>query len=153
MFRLILPVAICIAQSANAQSGTQCALTEDNENCNRVVACVGTDGLWFNGRAFGRGTGTFAGSMSNGVSCDGTWVSRNAFGLGEADVSCDDGMTGKVLYTYQDPYTGTAVGRGLTSDGRPIQIWSGNNVLRYLREDTGKPVAMLPCAAGAIPMS
>ncbi|PRY78068.1 hypothetical protein CLV80_10430 [Yoonia maritima] len=80
-------------------------------------------------------------------------MSRNAFGLGQADVTCEDGMQGKVFYTYQDPYTGTAVGQGVTSDGRSIRIWSGNNVLAFLRGDTGHRVAMLPCDSGAIPMS
>lgn len=153
MFRLVLPAAICLASPIYAQSNTACAMTTDDDNCNRVVACIGTQGRWFNGRAFGRGDGTFSGTISDGTTCTGTWMSRNSFGLGQAQVTCDDGMTGTVLYTYQDSFTGTAIGQGLTSDGQSIRIWSGNNVLAYLRGDTGNRVAMLPCDAGAIPIS
>ena len=153
MFRLVLPVAIALGTSAAAQSDTACRLTDDSDNCNRVVACVGDQGRWFNGRAFGRGEGTFAGTINDGVTCDGTWMSRNWLGLGQADVTCSDGMSGRVYYTYQDPYTGTAIGKGRTTDGTVLQMWSGLNVLAYLRGDSGEPVANLPCPNGDIPMS
>jgi hypothetical protein len=154
MIRLLLPVVICLsATSAIAQSQTSCDLTADQDNCNRVVACVGGDGLWFNGRAFGRGDGTFSGALSDGTTCEGTWMSRNMLGLGQADVVCADGTKGRVYYTYQDEYTGTAVGNGLMSDGREIRIWSGNNVLAYLKGQTGEAVATLPCTPEGIPMS
>jgi hypothetical protein len=32
-------------------------------------------------------------------------------------------------------------------------MWSGNNVLAYLRGDTGERIAMLPCDGGDIPIS
>ncbi|MEJ6397414.1 hypothetical protein [Yoonia sp. 208BN28-4] len=153
MFRPCLLVAIFAASAANAQSQTSCAMTLDQSSCNRVVACVGDQGRWFNGRAFGRGSGTFAGVMNDGVTCSGTWKSRNILGMGQADVICDDGMEGRVFYTYQDEQTGTAVGSGITRDGQAIDIWSGNNVLAYLRAQTGEPVAALPCITGAIPLS
>ncbi len=153
MFRVLLPVAILCASTVNAQSNTSCSMTDDAENCNRVVACVGSDGLWFNGRAFGRGEGTFAGKLSDGTLCDGTWMSRNLLGLGQADVTCEDGRSGRVFYTYQDSYTGTAIGNGLMNTGESIKIWSGNNVLAYLRGDTGERIAMLPCNGAAIPIS
>ena len=60
-------------------------------------------------------------------------MSRNAFGLGQADVMCEDGRKGRVFYTYQDEYTGTAVGQGAMHSGERIKIWSGTNVLEYLR--------------------
>ena len=44
-------------------------------------------------------------------------MSRNAFGLGQADVMCEDGRKGRVFYTYQDEYTGTAVGQGAMHSG------------------------------------
>jgi hypothetical protein len=78
-------------QNLSAQSATHCPMTADDANCVRVVACIGDEGVWFNGRAFGRGEGTFSGTTSMGLMCEGTWMSRNAFGLGQADVMCEDG--------------------------------------------------------------
>ena len=92
-------------QNLSAQSATHCPMTADDSNCVRVVACIGDEGVWFNGRAFGRGEGTFSGTTSTGLMCEGTWMSRNAVGLGQADVMCKDGRKGRVFYTYQDEYT------------------------------------------------
>ena len=41
----------------SAQSATHCPMTADDSNCVRVVACIGDEGVWFNGRAFGQGYG------------------------------------------------------------------------------------------------
>ena len=120
-------------QNLSAQSATHCPMTADDANCVRVVACIGDEGVWFNGRAFGRGEGKFSGATSDGLMCNGTWMSRNVFGLGQADVLCEDGRQGRVFYTYQDEYTGTAVGQGAMHSGEKIKIWSGTNVLEYLR--------------------
>ena len=139
-------------QNLSAQSATHCPMTADDANCVRVVACIGDEGVWFNGRAFGRGEGTFSGTTSTGLMCEGTWMSRNAFGLGQADVMCEDGRKGRVFYTYQDEYTGTAVGQGAMHSGEKIKIWSGTNVLEYLRGDTGERIAYLPCDGGSILM-
>ena len=79
-------------------------------------------------------------------------MSRNAFGLGQANVMCEDGRKGRVFYTYQDEYTGTAVGQGAMHSGKKIKIWSGTNVLEYLRGDTGERIAYLPCDGGSILM-
>ena len=103
-------------------------------------------------RAFGRGEGTFSGATSTGLMCERTWMSRNAFGLGQADVMCEDGRKGRVFYTYQDEYTGTAVGQGAMHSGEKIKIWSGTNVLEFFRGDTGERIAYLPCDGGAILM-
>ena len=46
----------------SAQSAIHCPMTADDSNCVRVVACIGDEGVWFNGRAFGRGEGTFSGT-------------------------------------------------------------------------------------------
>ena len=55
-----------------------------------------------------------------------------------------------VFYTYQDEYTGTAAGQGAMHSGEKIKIWSGTNVLEYLRGDTGERIAYLPCDGGHI---
>ena len=143
---------VLFPQNLSAQSETACPMTGDDSNCVRVVACIGDQGVWFNGRAFGRGEGTFSGTTSTGLMCGGTWMSRNAFGLGQGDIICENGQKGRVFYTYQDESKGTAVGQGAMYSGERIKIWSGTNVLVYLRGDTGELVAYLPCDGGAILM-
>lgn len=128
-----------------------CPMTDDQSNCVRILACIGDKGLWFNGRALGRGTGTLAGLVNNGAVCEGTWTSRNVLGLGQADVSCDDGMQVTVYYTYQEEYTGTAIGRGRNNRGEWVKAWSGLHVLEYLERETGE--VALPCGEASIPIS
>ena len=41
----------------SAQSAIHCPMTADDSNCVRVVARIGDEGVWFNGRAFGQGYG------------------------------------------------------------------------------------------------
>jgi hypothetical protein len=152
--RALLPVAFGIlAMPVWAQNTDLCPMTDDNENCVRVVACIGDAGRWFHGRAYGRGTGTVAGVMSDGVACSGTWVSRNAVGMGEAEVTCDDAVTVRVLYYYQDSTTGTAKGRGETSTGDLVEIWSGTHVLDYFRDGDPSAEGLLQCGDYGIPMS
>ena len=50
-------------------------------------------------------------------------MSRNAF-VRQADIMCEYGRNGRVFYTYQDEYTGTAVGQGAMHAGEKIKIWS-----------------------------
>ena len=57
-------------QDISAQSSTHCPMTADDSNYVRVVACIGDEGVWFNGRAFGRGEGTFSGTTSTGLMCE-----------------------------------------------------------------------------------
>ncbi len=140
-------------QSSLRQAGA-CETTNDQASCSRIVACIGDDGKWFNGRAFGRGAGVLEGQISNGATCKGRWVERNVLGLGQADVECDDGMTTTVLYTYQDAYTGTAIGNGRTNQGELVEVWSGQNVLAYFQnEDPDNPVISLQCGLNSIPLS
>ena len=130
-----------------------CPLSDAQDNCVRILACVGQDGHYFHGRAFGRGTGTLAGVISNGATCTGNWKSRNALGFGQADVSCDDGMKVRVIYTYQEEYTGTAIGRGIANDGTFVKAWSGLHVFEYLQKETGLPNGVLLCGSQSIPIS
>lgn len=151
-----LPALLCLAAwplAAPASEPTECRLTDDRTSCTRVLACIGDQGRWFNGRAMGRGEGTLAGTISDGTICAGTWTERNIFGAGQADVACDDGMTVTVIYFYQEPYTGTAIGRGIASTGVGVKSWSGLHVLDYLKQETGLPHATLPCGAFDIPIS
>ncbi|SOC09901.1 hypothetical protein SAMN05877809_10527 [Rhodobacter sp. JA431] len=138
-------------RTAATELHAPCEMTEDSESCSRVLACVGESGLWFAGRAIGRGTGVLRGALSNGVTCGGTWTESNWFGAGQADVTCSNGETGRVYFTYQDRWTGTATGNGSMSGGNRIEIWSGNRVPEFLQNTTGQPA--LPCGEAAIPIS
>ncbi|KMW58223.1 hypothetical protein AIOL_003194 [Candidatus Rhodobacter oscarellae] len=167
MIRLILLVAV-LASDVSAQQlqvpgltpdGTPDAMPAcaplpypDQQNCTRVLACVGDDGLWFDGQARGWDEGPVFGRRNDGVACVGKWSSRGLFGTGFSNLECKDGTTAQVLYTIQDNDTGTVIGHGKDSAGRQIQVWTGLNVLEFLRSDlTGAPE--LPCTQGAIPIS
>lgn len=142
-----------IAQDAPVTDGTLCPLTDDNSSCTRVLACIGDEGRWFHGRSFGRGSGWLTGTTDDGVTCTGNWVSQNTFGLGQADVTCSDGMAVTVYYFYQDPYTGTATGRGLSNRGDLVQSWSGTHVLSNFAQGRPTAQARLRCGAHDIPLS
>lgn len=141
------------AQTKPAQNLPFCPLTEGQDNCVRILACVGSEGDWFRGRSFGRGAGTLAGRLASGAACTGTWKSKNMFGFGQADVVCDNDMNVRVIYTYQDGYTGTAIGRGLSNNGDLVKAWSGLHVLEYLAKETGLPDGVLLCGKVEIPIS
>ena len=153
--RVAIAAAFVLASGlgATGQSKPQtCPLTQDSDNCVRVLACFGDQGVWFHGRAYGRGEGTIVGIRSDGVGCAGTWVARNVFGVGQADVICEDEDGATVIYTVHDDPTGTVVGHGRTLLGAPVKAWSGLYVLEYLTQD-GTPAGTLPCGDTSIPMS
>ncbi|MDA7423759.1 hypothetical protein [Thalassococcus lentus] len=122
------------------------------QSCARILACIGVDGLYFDGGAFGWDTGVVLGSRSDGVPCAGEWRSGGLFGSGTAKMECEDGLTVGAIYYSQDSETGTALGRGSDNLGRGIIAWSGENVLKYLTPD-GRPSAELPCGPTPIPIS
>ena len=150
--RALLPI-VFLCTSAMAEEAALCPMTDDQANCVRVLACIGDQGRWFHGRAFGRGEGMLAGVVNDGVLCQGTWTSRNAMGLGQADVVCDDGAAIRVIYFYQDEYSGTAIGRGESDRGDLVQSWSGEHVLDYFRNGDPGAEAVLKCGALEIPIS
>jgi hypothetical protein len=151
--RALLPLLLVFAIPVQAQDTALCPLTDDAQNCVRVLACIGDQGRWFHGRSFGRGKGTLAGVTSDGVTCSGTWMSQNAVGLGQADVACDDGMSVTVLYFYQDEYSGTALGRGITNGEEVVQSWSGDHVIQYFKDGSPTKEAVLKCGSYDIPLS
>lgn len=154
MFRYILPVGLLFASPLFAGEEVKlCPLTSDQNSCSRVLACVGDQGRWFHGRAFGRGSGTVTGRMNDGTACEGSWTQRGFMGFGQATVSCEDGSEVGVLYTYQDEWTGTVTGRGQTADGEAVQVWSGQNVLEYFDNQTGVVPGTLPCDSGVLYIS
>ncbi len=156
---LTIAVSMAAPLAAQAQDVTHapaCPMTGDQANCVRVLACIGMEGLWFNGRAFGQGAGTVAGLLSDGAECVGRWKSRNVLGLGQADVTCDNGLQVTVYYYLQDSYTGTVLGNGRTNRGELVRAWSGDKVLEYLSDPDhpeGENRVFLPCGSEPIPIS
>ena len=151
--RVFLPVVLTLlAQPAFAQEADLCPMTDAGGNCVRILACLGEDGRWFHGRAYGRGDGTLSGAANDGVACAGTWVSQNAEGQGQADVTCADGLQVTVLYDYQDVHTGTAVGQGIANTGDLVMVWSGDHVLTFFQNGTVEAEAMMRCGDHMIPL-
>lgn len=153
--RILMMTGLVLGSGMGASGQTKpqnCPLTRDSDNCVRVLACFGEEGLWFHGRAYGWGEGQVVGIRSDGIGCAGTWTSRNVFGVGQADVICEDEDGASVIYSVQDDATGTVIGHGRTLSGAPVKAWSGLYVLDYLKKD-GTPDGTLPCGNVQIPMS
>ncbi|PRY92736.1 hypothetical protein BCF33_1590 [Hasllibacter halocynthiae] len=131
---LALPAAARQPCEADAGAG---------DPCSRVLACIGTEGEWFDGRALGWNEGTLEGALGSGAACTGRWAYVSG-GAAAAEILCEDGMEGTVSYFAQDGPTGTGLGYGATSDGRRIEAWTGENVLGFLAGKDGVP--RLPCA-------
>lgn len=120
-------------------------------NCVRVLACIGDEGLWLDGQARGWGKGTILAVISDGTPCAGTWRADGPLGFGLAEATCEDGVTMQAVYTTRDDETGTAIGTGRDSLGRQIRAWSGLYVLDFLRGEGETP--KLPCGPTDIPIS
>lgn len=152
MFRATLPV-IFLASGLSAQDIDVCRnVPYSQNNCVRVLACIGDFGLTFDGRARGWDQGTVSGAISDGTKCQGTWDSDGPLGAGISKMTCEDGTTLGILYYSQDSITGTVTGKGADNKGRTIQVWSGQNVLQFLTPD-GAYGPALPCVQGDIPIS
>ena len=82
-------------------------LPQNPNNCARVLACLGQDGLYFDGQARGWNEGTIAGQLSTGAVCAGTYEYGGLFGTAKANFECSNGVTGWVIYYAQDEVTNT----------------------------------------------
>ncbi|RYH03970.1 hypothetical protein EU805_00945 [Salipiger sp. IMCC34102] len=145
MFRRLLPVAFGVCAGPIAAQDACENIPYDTANCVRTLACVGDDGLYFDGKARGWDRGTVAGRLSDGIACDGTWDSSRGDGIGTARLACTDGTELGVTYRTIDNETGTVIGDGADSTGRDIRAWSGAQVLRFLTPEGGVS-AELPCS-------
>lgn len=159
MFRSLLPAGFCAFLAGALQAGGSdapkldlpaCTITGDANSCSRTLACIGEEGLWFDGQARGFNRGTLVGQRSDGVVCAGTWA-YGALGTATANLECDDGLTGHVMYFTEDGRTGTGIARGIDSSGRIIKAWTGDKVLEFLGK-TGEVTATLPCGEIAVPI-
>ncbi|MEL6959442.1 MAG: hypothetical protein AAGL89_10870 [Pseudomonadota bacterium] len=148
---LLWPLVLCTGPTSAQDLGVCQNLPFSQSNCVQVLACIGEDGLWFDGKARGWDQGTVTGMRSDDVLCKGTWNSNGPMGTGIGEMTCQDGTDVNVIYYNQDNITGTVIGRGFDSDGRQIQIWSGENVLQFLTAP-GAFGPALPCVFGDIPV-
>ena len=155
MFLRLLPALAIVVTAfpAFAEDSFSCGGTPAETFCSLNFACLGDQGRWYKGRGIGNGTGILEGMTSDGVACKGIWTNSNAMNVGQADFNCDDGTVGTVYYFLQDGYTGTAIGRGQTAKGEPIQAWSGEHVIEFLKKGSLSGQAQLQCGAFSIPIS
>lgn len=124
----------------------------DKANCVRALACLGSEGVYFDGQVHGWDTGIIIGFLDDGTACNGEWVAGGPQTPGRASMTCDNGVEANVLYHTLNNETGTVIGSGLDNQGREITAWSGEKVLQFLtgpEDDT--PV--LPCGPAPIPIS
>ena len=124
----------------------------DKANCVRALACLGSEGVYFDGQAHGWDTGFVIGFLDDGTSCTGEWVAGGPRTPGRASLLCGNGVEANVLYHTLDNETGTVIGSGRDNLGREITVWSGEKVLQFLTgPDDDTPV--LPCGPAPIPIS
>lgn len=158
MKKFALPVLLALASPSLAEQSPQVDKTcldipGSMRSCSPLVGCLGNSGTYFTGRAFGRDTGSLAVDTNAGATCAGTWVGRNAFGTGQADFTCDDGQSGKVIFHYQDGNTGTVKGFGITNRGTRIKAWSGHYIQDFINAENGALNTRLMCGEIEIPLS
>ena len=124
----------------------------EKTNCVRALACIGSDGVYFDGQAHGWDTGILIGFLDDGTPCNGEWVAGGPQTPGRASMICENGVEANVLYHTLNNETGTVIGSGLDNQGREITAWSGEKVLQFLTgPDDDTPV--LPCGPAPIPIS
>lgn len=145
-----IAAAVLMGQTATALDLPACNLIPGSpDSCSPIVACMPGDDTYLVGRAIGWDQGTLSGITNDGVSCIGTWR-VTGLGIGLARFACDDGLEGRLAYTYQDGETGTASGRGLVSGFGWLEAWSGHNIEQFLDASGRRVDGELMC--GATPM-
>ena len=156
LFRILSAAAITllpIALSAQPKVDQECLRAPGKpSNCTPLVACIPEEGVFLTGRAFGWSEGSLAGVTNAGYACTGYWTADGPFGAGKVELSCENGQTGIVLFTYQDAPTGTTTGFGKMSNGHGIQGWSGHNIQQFLINESGDIDAKLLCSGFVVPI-
>ena len=149
-----LTIAFWAAAPATALDLPDCELAPGRANsCAPVLACMPGDGVWFVGRAVGWDQGTLSGVTNTGVQCTGEWAVGETIAFGRVRFSCDDGLTGRMIYFYQDNETGTARGAGLVSGFGRIRAWSGHNITQFLDRTTGRVDGEFMCGDAPLLLS
>jgi hypothetical protein len=145
----LVAATVIFVQPATAQMSLdpECVFNEGSQqSCSHVIGCIGGDTL-FVGGSTGWESGRLEGGLYTGETCTGTW--DNSTGMARFD--CGGGLEGTVRYTLFDGESGTAIGTGEMLDGRPIDAWSGANILGYVQAETGR--VTLQCGVQEIPLS
>lgn len=177
MFRFVLPVALFFVSAipglgsqvldavdrnfTPAQTGQSpqkelppCqSSVEKKKNCMRVLACIGEDGVFFDGQVRGDGVGIILGRTNEGVQCSGHWSrvdGTDVRGEGRARLKCEDGSRFHLVYDSRDRREGTQYGVGKDSKGRMIRAWTGTDVLHFLTKDPNQPG--LKCGDQIVPL-
>lgn len=176
MFRFVLLVALCLFAPIGPVSANEDASTivpqdmekqEQTENlqdklppckntpekgqpCVRVLACIGNEGVYFDGQARGEGVGIILGRTNRGQQCSGHWGAHKQLGAGRARLKCGDGSQFHLNFAARDGATGTTISAGKDSHGRMIRAWSGANVLHFL--DQGDDMPSLKCGKLMVPL-
>lgn len=177
MFRFVLPVAllllnVSIGTAAHSEAyatpsvpSPKTALNLQSKlppcgpskvigkTCMRVLACIGEEGVFFDGQARGDGVGIILGHTSEGVQCSGHWSSIDGTdirGEGRARLKCADGTRFHLIYDGRDQRDGTQIGVGKDSNGRMIRAWTGENVLHFLEDKNHNPT--LRCGDQMVPL-
>ncbi len=70
------------------------------------------------------GTGTLHITSQSGIDCNGTLTRKTSLVSGEGEFHCNDGRTGKFIFTKNNEFGGT--GFGTLSDGEKIRFLWGN---------------------------
>ena len=144
MFRPILPVIICLAGPLSAQSSARC----DPHQCDHVLACIGMDGLRYDGVAIGNGpVNTIRGQLNTGVTCTATRMRFNKPYAGKITLSCDDGT--RTMADYDAAYLGAgySYGQSVTADGRHVRMWVAHDMMGALSDQSADSPANASCTA------
>ncbi len=143
----IAVLAVIASLSATSLTAEPCNLK--NNFCVPFVACVLDGKEFFFGKSFGRRSGPVQAVSPSGAICEGQWW-RTALGAGRTEFSCKDGRKGKGTFTYFDSKTGTATGRGRTSDGQRLRVWAGADISKYVLSGAEKDLDLIECVQSAI---
>lgn len=119
-----------------------------NDFCVPFVGCIEDGRGFFHGYSFGRKKGPLTAFTENGATCEGRWW-RNAIGVGKAEFSCENGLSGRASYTYFEPSSGTAFGKGRTNKGDRVRFWAGHRLLPHVLSDQKETDDILACVTKA----
>lgn len=142
-----LPMVVMVLGAGAAWGQAPCSLA--NDYCVPVVGCIEETREFFRGQTNGADKGPLRVEGAGKLVCTGTWQ-RTFMGLGIAEFACEDGRSGKAIYSYFEPETGTAVGTGTLADGMTANFWSGHNLETFFEIYADDERALSNCA---MPMS
>jgi hypothetical protein len=142
-------VATLTVGAGAGHAGSKC--TDRGNQCTRVIGCIlGAPNELFFGEVHGIENGRIAAQTNLGVTCRGTFK-RTVFGAAKANVSCDDGRTGRARFAYYHKHTGTGRGKGKMSDGEEVVFWAGDKLPSYfLNLQESRFDALILCAKAAL---